>query len=650
MVRKNINVLSQATIDKIAAGEVVERPLSVVKELVENSIDSGASAISVEIKDGGKSLIRVTDNGCGIPKDQLSLAFLRHSTSKIDDTSDLMDIHSLGFRGEALSSISAVSRVELITKPQDQFMGCKYIMEGSKEVGLEEVGAPDGTTIFVYQLFYNTPARKKFLKSDTTEANYIVEMIENLALSHPDISFSFSINGKEKLHTSGNGALKDCIYQICGKEISDNILYVEEGNDRYVINGYIGNSTIARGNRNLENFYINGRYIKSSLLSKAVENAYIGFLMQHQYPFCLLNINTKEANIDVNVHPTKQEVRFDDEIEISDLIYKLVNDRLNFREDIKDVCLDEDKSAKVSSSSILADLEYKSVQPFEKNKMAAVKEKLIAEIHKDSPYERQYKDFYAAKDAAEEDAHNEMDSNLNANSYVESNSSNDVDAIADADVNESTTAPQPQKIIYEQASFLTPEAKAQHKIIGQLFDTYWMVQYQDKLYIIDQHAAHEKVLSEKTMKKIHEKEMTSQLISPPIIVSLTTKEKNLIEEYMDSFVGIGFQLEDFGGNEYAITGVPGNMFSLDCKSIFLEILNDCENIKPTDSYEIVLEKVASMSCKAAVKGNDRLSVAEAQELIDELLSLDNPYHCPHGRPTIISMSKYELEKKFKRIV
>ena len=650
MVRKNINVLSQATIDKIAAGEVVERPLSVVKELVENSIDSGASAISVEIKDGGKSLIRVTDNGCGIPKDQLSLAFLRHSTSKIDDTSDLMDIHSLGFRGEALSSISAVSRVELITKPQDQFMGCKYIMEGSKEVGLEEVGAPDGTTIFVHQLFYNTPARKKFLKSDTTEANYIVEMIENLALSHPDISFSFSINGKEKLHTSGNGALKDCIYQICGKEISDNILYVEEENDRYVINGYIGNSTIARGNRNLENFYINGRYIKSSLLSKAVENAYIGFLMQHQYPFCLLNINTKEANIDVNVHPTKQEVRFDDEIEISDLIYKLVNDRLNFREDIKDVYLEEDKSDKVSSTSILADLEYKSVQPFEKNKMAAVKEKLIAEIHKDSPYERQYKDFYAAKDAAVEVAHKETDSNLNVNSYVDSNLSNDVDAIADSDANESTTAPQPQKIIYEQASFLTPEAKAQHKIIGQLFDTYWMVQYQDKLYIIDQHAAHEKVLYEKTMKKIHEKEMTSQLISPPIIVSLTTKEKNLIEEYIDSFVGIGFQLEDFGGNEYAITGVPGNMFSLDCKSIFLEILNDCENIKPTDSYEIVLEKVASMSCKAAVKGNDRLSVAEAQELIDELLSLDNPYHCPHGRPTIISMSKYELEKKFKRIV
>ncbi|MBQ4300374.1 MAG: DNA mismatch repair endonuclease MutL [Lachnospiraceae bacterium] len=649
MVRKNINVLSQATIDKIAAGEVVERPLSVVKELVENSIDSGASAISVEIKDGGKSLIRVTDNGCGIPKDQLSLAFLRHSTSKIDDTSDLMDIHSLGFRGEALSSISAVSRVELITKPQDQFMGCKYIMEGSKEVGLEEVGAPDGTTIFVHQLFYNTPARKKFLKSDTTEANYIVEMIENLALSHPDISFSFSVNGKEKLHTSGNGALKDCIYQICGKDISDNILYVEEENDRYVIKGYIGNSTIARGNRNLENFYINGRYIKSSLLSKAVENAYIGFLMQHQYPFCLLNINTKEANIDVNVHPTKQEVRFDDEIEISDLIYKLVNDRLNFREDIKDVYLEEDKSSKVSSDSILADLEYKSVQPFEKNKMAAVKEKLIAEIHKDSPYERQYKDFYAAKDAAEEVAHKETDSNLNANSYVDSNLSNDVDANA-TEANESTAPIQPQKIIYEQASFLTPEAKAQHKIIGQLFDTYWMVQYQDKLYIIDQHAAHEKVLYEKTMKKIHEKEMTSQLISPPIIVSLTTKEKNLIEEYIDSFVGIGFQLEDFGGNEYAITGVPGNMFSLDCKSIFLEILNDCENIKPTDSYEIVLEKVASMSCKAAVKGNDRLSVAEAQELIDELLSLDNPYHCPHGRPTIISMSKYELEKKFKRIV
>ncbi|MCR5145666.1 MAG: DNA mismatch repair endonuclease MutL [Lachnospiraceae bacterium] len=624
MVRNNINVLSQTTIDKIAAGEVVERPLSVVKELVENSIDSGATAISVEIKDGGKTFIRVTDNGCGIPQEELSRAFLRHSTSKINDASDLMDIHSLGFRGEALSSISAVSRVELISKPSEQFMGCKYVIEGSKEESVEEVGAPDGTTIFVYQLFYNTPARRKFLKSDTTEMNYIVEMIENLALSHPDISFSFIANGKEKIHTAGNGILKDCIYQIYGKEITSSILSVHQEDEDFIVDGYIGDSTIARGNRNLENFYINGRYIKSSLLSKAVENGYIGFLMQHQYPFCLLNIKTKNANVDVNVHPTKQEVRFDDEIHISDMIYKIVSDKLNNREDIRDVTAGKDEEVKVPKEpSIIDEIEYKSVQPFEASRLNTIKEKLVSEIHKDSPYERQYKDFYESK------ATNDNGQNANIGS---------------------TTAFQQQKMVYEQTSFLSEEAKKSHKIIGQLFDTYWLIEYDEKLYIIDQHAAHEKVLFEKTMKKLGEKQMTSQMISPPIIVSLTTKERNVLNEYMDSFVQLGFVLEDFGGNEYAISGVPANLFSLDTQAVFLEMLKDCEEIKPTDSSELVLEKVASMSCKAAVKGHDKLSILEAEELITDLLALDNPYHCPHGRPTIIAMSKYELEKKFKRIV
>ena len=633
MVRNKIAVLEKSTIDKIAAGEVVERPSSVVKELVENAIDAGASAITVEIKDGGKSYIRITDNGCGIPEDELSVAFMRHSTSKLRDASELADIHTLGFRGEALSSISAVSRVEMITKPADTLMGVRYVIEGSKEVSLDKIGAPDGTTIMVYQLFFNTPARKKFLKTDTTEASYISELMERLALSHPDISFCFISNKKEKIHTSGNGNLMDTIYQIYGRQIASNLLAVEKETDLLKVSGFIGNSNVARGNRSLENFYINGRYIKSPLLSKSVEEGYVGYLMQHQYPFCVLMITTKEASVDVNVHPTKQEVRFDDEMAIADIFKSLIFERLYQREDIAEVTLDEnvqaaslrktteDDATDPGSESITCEPESKkeetiievAPEPFEKSRLEKMRQKITAQIHADTPYERKYQEYYQEKEKEQDQSREE-------------------------------------KVTYEQTSFLSEQARAKHRIIGQVFDTYWLIEHDNKLYIIDQHAAHEKVLFERMMKQLQDKEMTTQYVSPPIIVSLTRAEQDILKRYEEVFSELGYVISSFGGNEFAIEGVPGNLFSFDVKEFFMELLASCGELKGNDGHDMIVEKVASMSCKAAVKGNNRLSYPEIEELLDELLSLENPYHCPHGRPTIIAMTKYELEKKFKRIV
>ncbi|SCX77312.1 DNA mismatch repair protein MutL [Pseudobutyrivibrio sp. AR14] len=639
-----INVLSQETIDKIAAGEVVERPASVAKELIENSIDAGATAISVEIKGGGIEYLRITDNGVGIEKDQIPVAFLRHSTSKIKDAEDLNNVHSLGFRGEALSSISAVSKVELITKTKDNLLGASYIIEGAREVSLSDVGAPDGTTFIIRQLFYNTPARKKFLKAESTEGSYVFDVVEHLALSHPEISFKLIINGKEKLMTSGNGSLSDTIYQIYGRQIAANILDISYEDELFSITGYIGLSIIARGNRAFEHFFVNERYIKSNNLSRACEEGYYGFLMGHQYPFFVLNIDCNDGAVDVNVHPTKQEVRFENESKVCEILTKAINSRLRRREDVVEAKVEEEKPRfndtfntiipepiekatsvnkslsvekatplDTSSDELIADYKSESSseqeikpvklpEPFEKNRLEAIKASITSQIRKDTPYEKK---------------------------FAEKNSGGEK---------------------YEQISFLTREAVKEHKIIGQVFDTYWIIEYDKNMYIIDQHAAHEKVLFEKTMARLKNKEMTSQMVSPPVIISLSQQDILLYERYHEAFESLGYRVESFGGNELAITAVPGNLFSLDPKQFFLEALADCQSYKASDSFDIIVERVASMSCKAAVKGNNRLSLPEIKTLINDLLELDNPYHCPHGRPTMISFSEYELAKKFKRIV
>lgn len=643
-----IALLNQETIDKIAAGEVIERPSSVVKELVENSIDAGATAITVEIKDGGISLIRITDNGCGIEKSQVAMAFLRHSTSKIKSVEDLLTVSSLGFRGEALSSISAVAQVELITKTVPDLTGIRYVIEGSVEKEKEEIGAPDGTTFLVRNLFYNTPARRKFLKTPQTEAGYIIALVERLALSHPDISFKLIVNSQIKLHTSGNAKAKDVIYQIYGRDITSSLIEVQEKNELFEVKGYIGKPVVSRGNRNFENYFINERYIKSSLIAKGIEDAYKNFLMQHQYPFCVLYFKFDGQMLDVNVHPTKMELRFSKNEDIYQKLYDCIRARLTNRDHIRDVSLTEEKSEK--TSAMAESIKEKLPEPFEKNRL----EKLAASIRKDSPYEPKYpkqpveipeQSIANIHKASSDTTKSEIPKSSVQKPQVQSTVS------YTKSISEKQTQPQyvQEEIVYE-GQFLSEQAKKQHKIIGQVFETYWLVEYDEKLFIIDQHAAHEKVLYEKTVRSLKNKEFTTQLMSPPIILTLDNQEETALKKFGDQLSNLGFEIEPFGGKEYAVCGVPGNLYNLDAKQILLEILDGSDEIQKASTPELVLEKIASMSCKAAVKGNHILKREEVEILIDELLELENPYFCPHGRPTIISMSKYELEKKFKRIV
>ncbi|MFA9227495.1 MAG: DNA mismatch repair endonuclease MutL [Agathobacter rectalis] len=616
----NIAILNQETIDKIAAGEVVERPCSVVKELVENAIDAGSTAITVEIKEGGISFIRITDNGCGIERDQVAVAFYRHSTSKIRSAEDLLTVKSLGFRGEALSSISAVARVELITKTYDELTGTRYVIEGSKELSNEEIGAPDGTTFIVKDLFYNVPARRKFLKTAQTEGSYISDMVEKLALSHPDISFKFINNNQTKLHTSGNGNRKDIIYHIFGREISSSLLEVKHECEYFKVEGFIGKPVITRGNRNYENYFINGRYVKSNILSRAIEEAYKSFLMQHQYPFTVLYF-TFFSELDVNVHPTKMELRFDNNneiyVELCDTIYAI----LSHKEMIPEVPVDSTPAPK----KIVHEYKEPIPEPFEKRRINEVRAAESRSVYGQSVTST-VKNYSATEPAAK--------------------------------APETSTAYEPAHVVtgtqqtlgdYDKV-FLTESSKKQFSIIGQLFKTYWLIEFEDKLYIIDQHAAHEKVLYEKTMARLANKDFTSQRISPPIVMTLDARESEMLEKYRPQIEQFGYEVEHFGGKEYMISAIPDNLFNIDMKDLFIEMLDDFSNATGRQTPDIITEKVASMSCKAAVKGNDKLTLPEINKLIDELLSLDNPYNCPHGRPTIISMSKYEIEKKFKRIV
>ena len=677
-MKRQISVLDQSTIDKIAAGEVVERPSSVVKELVENAIDAGASAITVEIKEGGTTFIRITDNGAGIDKEQVPLAFLRHATSKIRKVEDLSLISSLGFRGEALSSIAAVSRVELITKPHEQLIGVRYQIEGGMEKGMEEIGAPDGTTFLIRDLFYNTPARAKFLKTPTTEAGYISSFIEQLALSHPHISFKYMQNGQTKLHTSGNNNLKEAIYQIYGRDITRELIeiHTKDRDETIRIDGFIGKPVISRGNRNFENYYVNGRYVKSKIVTKAVEDAYHTFMMQHKYPFTCLHIQIKGSDVDVNVHPTKMEVRFSNQELVYRQIYQVILQGLQHKELIPQVTIGKERPAgrpsqgaapepfEVQRRQIEQPRGYqiqRKVQPgelksrvVETNTGSASATVAPASSFTKAPsaaagngsmVREQGTGFYGEK--RETGSGNENLVRPNLNLQVEQPVSKEKDKKTDS------PAPVVQKA--EQmdlfdGKLLSPEAKKHHKIIGQVFDTYWLVQMEDKLYIIDQHAAHEKVLYERIVKEMKARNVTSQIVSPPIIISLNLEEQEKMKKYQKIFETLGFEIESFGGRDYSIRAVPQNLFGMTEQGFFIEVLDHLEEDPSSKTLEVLSDRMATMACKAAVKGNQRLSFRETEALIDELLQLENPYNCPHGRPTIISMTKYELEKKFKRIV
>lgn len=713
---KTISVLDKNTIDKIAAGEVIERPSSIVKELVENAIDAGSNAVTVEIKDGGTTLVRITDNGEGIAPSEVKKAFMRHATSKITKAEDLFGITSLGFRGEALSSIAAVCQVELITKTAGELTGVRYVIEGGEEKTPEpeEIGAPEGTTFKVRNVFYNTPVRRKFLKSPQTEAGYINDLMERLALSHPEVSFKFINNNQNRLHTSGNSNLKDIIYGIYGREITANLVEVHGEAPFGTLTGYIGKPIISRGNRNYENYFINGRYIRSSIISKAIEDAYKNFMMQHKYPFTVLHFQLDGDLLDVNVHPTKMELRFSDQEGMYRLVYETVRNALVGREMIPDVHVGKEAPAPKEppkKESFPEPFEVKRREAMMQEKRAEAKKtaatiyatpgtnatrtEAAASIVRERPnYSSSREEGGFAKSLYEvpenliKPTERKVDEQAEMEKWTSEGKNPALKLQARPTTNDTTAAPSaametptsakpakaelppespippavpsesepatsvqsPKQMDLFEEKLLSKEHIKEHRIIGQLFETYWLVEFHEKLYIIDQHAAHEKVLFERTMKSLKDKEYTAQQISPPLIVRLSIKEQELLNKYMKNFETIGFEIEPFGGDEFSIRAVPGNLFGLAERDVFLEMLDSLDKDTGRVSEDLINEKIASMSCKAAVKGNHRLSEKEAEALIDELLALDNPYNCPHGRPTIIAMSKYELEKKFKRIV
>lgn len=726
-----IKLLDQYTIDKIAAGEVIERPGSVIKELVENSIDAGATAITIEIKEGGMSFIRITDNGCGISKEEVPVAFLRHATSKLQTADDLLKIASLGFRGEALSSIAAVAQVELITKQEDALTGTRYQIHGGKEISNEEIGAPLGTTIVVRNLFYNTPARKKFMKTPATEGSYIYDLVCRMAMSHPAVSFKFIMNGTDKLFTSGNGRLKEIIYHIYGRDITNNLLEINAANDQVKITGYLAKPSISRGNRSFEDYYVNQRYIKSNILTKAIEDAYRTFVMVHKFPFTVINFEIDPSLIDVNIHPAKRELKFINEPDMYDFTYISVRKALLFKELIPTVTPGKDKrpetlaerkvekrpepfetnrratelppqstrpaqqkkpsmpmqpansgisaqptltmtsgasgqtaSSIMQSTPELADVQSKpdrTVQTDVSNIQAKSEQptpSVTMENRSSSPVEIQYlkEDNQSGKN---------ITNNIVAENIVPYLTQPTKTALnpAEASVQTNETSEQKKqepitpeaKIKYEQMDmfedkFLTPEAKKKHRIIGQLFKTYWLIEYEDKFFIMDQHAAHEKVKFEELMANYKNKTAIPQYLMPPAIVSLSGTESEFLRENLEFFQNLGFQIEGFGGKEYKLSAVPANLFGLDGRELFLEFIGELSENGQKQTIDTFISKLSTMACKAAIKGNTSISFKEADNLIDQLMKLENPYTCPHGRPTLISMTETELEKKFKRIV
>lgn len=669
-----IHVLDNGTIDKIAAGEVVERPASVIKELVENAIDAGATAVTVEIKEGGIEFIRVTDNGAGIEKSEVRNAFMRHATSKITQVSDLLKLHSLGFRGEALSSIAAVSKVELITKTKEDMTGIRYCLEGAQEVSYEEIGAPEGTTFIVRNLFFNTPVRRKFLKTAMTEGSYVTDLLEHLALSRPDISIKYVLNGQTKFFTNGDGDLKAIIYRIYGRDIANEMIPFQTVEEDLVLEGFLGKPVLNRANRNFENYFVNSRYIRNKLVSKAIEEGYQSYMMQHRYPFCVIHITVPPENVDVNVHPNKMEVRFANQNAVYQKIASNIAQFLANQEMIPEAAPEKDKALKPE-----AEPKVQAPEPFEKeriqnnllreessynhegkaskheevgqflynNKVAYYNKEEAAPQKEQVVSPKEQDDFFVDNRVKEEP---KPDMNSLLHKILGTDKPSEPSNLGVIKAKEQIIIEKPEQLNFFDEKILTREAKQEYRIVGQVFDTYWIIEYRDKMLMIDQHAAHEKVKYEQILKRVASQDTLTQTLTPPIIISVTAKEADVLHNYGKYFAELGFEIEDFGMNAYAIRGVPYDLFSYDMKELFEEILTELSESPVKGVPQIIREKIASMACKAAVKGNNSLTYEEADKLIEQLLELDNPYNCPHGRPTIIIMSKYEIEKKFKRIV
>lgn len=698
-----IKVLDQNTINKIAAGEVIEKPSSVIKELVENSIDSGATAVTVEVKGGGLSFMRVTDNGAGINKDEVKLAFKRHATSKLVKVEDLLSISSLGFRGEALASIAAVSQVELISKTADDVTGIRYQIHGGAEISSEEIGCPNGTTIVVRNLFYNTPARKKFMKTDSTEISYIYDLMCRICMSHPEVSFKFIANGTDKIFTSGNGKLKDIIYHIYGRDITSNLLEINAENDYMKISGFIARPCISRGNRSFEGYYVNHRYIKSAVLTKAIEDAFRTFVMIHKFPFTEINFDVKPDLIDVNVHPTKMELKFVNSQDIYSFTYNAIRETLLFKELIPDVTPENDpkpetfkqrdignkpeafenkrrealaakENKNVPANGVAPASSYMPTSGRSSESTPAPVRPVIEVIDETksancvredvSPYKRavsENREYVAESNADNQNAGNQnIDSqntcnkeNVNTNTDVSTSQSSDNSTLLNNSLENTEPVEEKKKYVQQdmfQEKFLTKEARAKHRLIGQLFKTYWLIEYDGRFFIMDQHAAHEKVKYEELMANYNNKKIYSQYLMPPAVVTLSAAEIEFLHENMEMFEALGYQIENFGGREFKLNAVPDNLFGLDGRELFIDFIADASSSAKKVTIDTFIHKLSTMACKAAIKGNTEISFKEADALIDQLLKLENPYTCPHGRPTVISMTEAEIEKKFKRIV
>lgn len=693
-----IHVLDPGTINQIAAGEVVERPASVAKELAENAIDAGATAITVEIKDGGISLIRVTDNGAGIPKEDVQLAFCPHATSKILKAPDLLTVKSLGFRGEALSSIASIAKVELVTKTREEFTGSRYLIEGGEEKEFLEIGAPEGSTFLIRSLFYNTPARRKFLKSNSTEAGYVSDLMERLAIAHPETAFKFINNNKTILQTPGNGNLKDCIYHIFGRETAAALIEVQTQGTEAEISGFLGKASVSRGNRNYENYFLNGRYIKSSIISKAIEEAYKPYTMQHKYPFTVLNISIPPAKVDVNVHPAKLEVRFADGEKMYQTVFHTVKDALSGKNMIPDAILVQEKKQKETFAA--------APEPFERNRLTYTRQALRTKAEKvredaikatlNAPLfqEENFSEPQAGSEKTGETPSEKLGEltseqlresisdpekldkllsdmekfretssakeNINSENFdkLSSKISDPVSTKEDINIENMHIEKSEQLSIFDaketekeqKKEAFVKEGTAGGRIIGQLFSTYWLVEFKEQLFLIDQHAAHEKILYEHAVKRLKTKEVMSQILSPPAILALSIREEEVLKRCLPQLKELGFEIESFGGREYSLCAVPVDLYGLNGQTLLIDMLDAIAENPPSGPPDMVLDRIASLSCKAAVKGNTGMSQKEAENLIRELLGLENPFHCPHGRPIIISMTKHEIEKKFKRIV
>ncbi|MFH5826666.1 DNA mismatch repair endonuclease MutL [Clostridium perfringens] len=670
-----INILNTDTANKIAAGEVVERPSSVVKELVENSLDAGAKNITIEIQNGGESLIKIIDDGSGVHPEDVEKAFNPHATSKIKDTYDIFSINTLGFRGEALPSIASIARVDFKSKTEDFDMGKELIISGGEKESLTDCSMNRGTQIEVRDLFFNVPARKKFLKTTARESALINDLVNRISLANPDVSFKLFNNNKKILNTYGNGKLIDVIRTIYGKSTAENLIYFEEHKDTASVYGFIGNDTLARASRNNQSLFVNKRYVKNRSLTVAVENAFRSFNVTGKFPFFVLFIDTYPELIDVNIHPTKSEIKFKDERFIFKVVFDAVHSAM--REYVKDTFTlpeEEEKKFEALKEEVIQESLDKEISTLEK-----LKENINYKVSEDRKKEEIYsynpsKDYEAKTEVnipvdflskENQDESSKFNNSLENNDFKEFSTKREIsyDPIliknelkdkvsestseslerSDYKCNKNEYGNSIEEIIYREAKF--PKLR----VIGQFNKTYILAEYDSTLYLIDQHAAHEKILFEKYSSDIAKKKVEIQPLMIPLVVNLPTEDYLYYDENKEIFEKAGFKISDFGDNSIRIEEVPYFLDKLNPTELITSMINNLKKMGTGETVEVKYNKIASMSCRAAVKANDVLSILEMENLIEDLRYINDPFHCPHGRPTIIKFTSYELDKKFKRI-